>query len=135
MGKKAKRNGVNKSEFIRARPTATIGEVVDAAKKEGISISRDMVHKVRWQVKQHELLHPKPVHIKTPKAKNGAHVKNAPVATGNGFVVEVIEEEWKGLDEAATAMLGASIGAAVKKLVRSEVRAEVRRIMGAGIDS
>lgn len=140
--KKAKRGSrVTKSDFIRARPTASAQEIVEAAKAEGITITRNAVHKIRWQVKQQELLHPPKKasskwerRFRPPKAKNGEHVKDVAVKSGNGISIEATEEEWKGLDEAATAMLG-GIGAAVKKLVRSEVRAEVRRIMGAGVET
>lgn len=137
--KKAKRDmSVNKSEFIRARPTAKIAELVEAAAAEGISITPQLIHSVRWAQKQQEALHPPkvvpPKAFKPPKPKNGVHVKAPPVLAGN-ITVEDIEAEWKGLDEAAVAMLGASIGAAVKKIVRDEVRAEVRRIMGAGVET
>lgn len=144
MVKKAKRsrNGVNKSEFIRARPTASIDEVIDAAKKEGITITRDAVHKARWQVKTHEALHPKKsrqvvngtslVHVKSPDAKTSSRFKTPPVKNGNGISLEA---DLKDLDAAAEAVLGSSIAKAMQAIVRKEVRAEVRRIMGAGIDA
>lgn len=137
--KKAKRErGINKTEFIRARPTATPKEIEEAAAAEGLKIPAKMVSKVRWVIKQNELLHPtkpKLVHFKTPKSKNGKHVKGPPAKNGEGFSKEEIEADFKAIDDAAAAILGASIGAAVKKIVRSEVRAEVRRIMGAGVDA
>lgn len=143
--KKAKRErGANKTDFIRARPTATPKEISEAAAAEGLTIPVKMVSKVRWVIKQQELLHPtkKPASNKWKAKIEAAKTKRATVngvgvqlPNGKGHTVEDVEADFKALDDAAAAVLGASIGAAVKKIVRSEVRAEVRRIMRAGVES
>lgn len=139
--KKAKRhNGVNKSEFIRARPTAKPQEIIDAAKAEGIEITRDAVHKVRWQMKQHELLHP-PKEEKPNKwrAKTNRAVVNGvsiePSEANGNRGLHMLVQDVDEIEEMATAVVGAALGKALAKIVRSEVRAEVRRIMGAGVDA
>lgn len=125
--RKKKRNGVNKSEFIRARPTATPDEIIEAAKTKGIEITRDAVHKVRWQAKAEARLHP--VKVKTPPTKRGSLIKSVPAKNGNG--VDLVGQLAE-FDSAAEAALGATVASIIKKVVHAEVRAEVRRIMSAG---
>lgn len=56
-----KRNGKpSRSAFIRSLPIAmSADEVIAAGKKEGLEIVREMIHKVRWQVRENEKIHGK----------------------------------------------------------------------------
>jgi hypothetical protein len=96
----------SRSAFIRSQPASlSADDVVSAGKEAGLEFKRDMVHKVRWQQRQHEKVHGK---SKTVKPKIVRALK------GGGL------QELDGLVEA------------LRQVVRAEVRNEVRRIMSVG---
>lgn len=129
--RKAEDGKLSRSAFIRSRPrSASADEVVEAGKLEGYDLSRDMVHKVRWQAKKanekarntvakkvHDKRRVKPKTVRVLKAngskKNGAN---------GGMVADLFAEE---------SSLAAAFGASLKQAVRTEVRLEMQRIMGA----
>jgi hypothetical protein len=120
MNKKRDDGKMSRSAFIRSQPkAATADEVVAAAKKEGYDVSRDMVHKVRWQVKTHEKIHGKP----RKSAKKAAPKKVAKIVRAQGGELEGL------VARAAFATAFDEARSLICELVRGEVRQEMQRIM------
>lgn len=132
---------VSKAAFVRARPTATVDEVIAAGKAENIEISRQAVHQVRHQArfeaklngkgkkkgaKKKSAVKAKAKHVKAPEAKKGAHFKTPDILGKypNLRKLQASPDEELG----AEALRGLVDG--LRQMVKTTVKHELRSAMG-----
>jgi hypothetical protein len=128
---------VSKAAFVRARPTASVDEVIAAGKAEGIEISRQAVHQVRHQARFEAKLNAKSAKRKSSKKKaakaaaTNGHAKKAPAAVLAKYPGMKTHEALDPIDEKEVAD---RLAFSLRLMVRQSVRAEVRALLGGALN-
>lgn len=135
---------VSKAAFIRARPTASIDEVIEAGKAENLEISRQAVHTVRHQQRFEAKLNGKSKKKGAKKRKsavsaNGKSLLKAPdVKKGKHFKApESVLAKFPGMNKTHDVLepidereLAERFATSIRLMIRQSVRAELRSVMG-----
>jgi hypothetical protein len=136
---------VSKAAFVRARPTASVDEVIAAGKAEGIDISRQAVHQVRHQARFEAQLKAKGK--KRKAAKKAATAKVVAKTATNGHaksnvkVPSAVLAKYPGMQKTHEALdpndekeVADRLALSLRLMVRQSVRAEVRALLGGALD-
>jgi hypothetical protein len=126
---------VSKAAFVRARPTASVDEVIAAGKAEGVEISRSTVHNIRYQAKVDKELN---VKVAAKKRKSAKKAKTNGHAKGNGHAINISRlakhpgprKTHEVLDPIDEKEIADRLALSLRLMVRHSVRDEVRALLG-----